>query len=772
MKIKEFSIIRYGPLPSTGRIFLGNFNLFFGKNEDGKTLTIDALVKLLLGRNIKGFEKIDRVEENPEGYLLIEDEEGEEIKLPERGNLLEISGLTSSECRNIFVIRDSDLSITRESEFYTNVTDRLTGLRTEEISKTKEALREIGKITPSGIFRDIKDERLKTRIEDAKDLLGEIEGLTKEVKEERFDELQEEWVRCSEQIGEVLQKIGDLENARKREKYKRGREALDRLKKSLERLKELEIYDEDDELLWRDCEREIQNYEVEKEKLFKDLKENEKKLKEITEKLVEKGKNFLVFVERKRKLDEEVRPKLKNYEIKMADMALKEVKNKFFTSIGITFAILLGISLIGIIVKPSLIFYILAVLFSISTGFSWIFKFQFVRERAWLARALEEIKITTSKFELDAENAHGILSNIQKFDDEYLEREKELREIEREHDLLRETIKDLKTRRIPAIEEKIKEAEKRINEIKGKSGVQTLQEYKERLNIKTDNEGEKNTQIGVLKSHFGSEGETLEAMIAHWEREIEALEAYENKAVGVIFDEGREQELKGKRRELEEEKDEIFEKMRGFQERLKEIEGKANKILRREDYLHCKTSVDLDAVRDELQEFINRNESNKDAVLKVIKIFEEIEIEEKERVSELFGGDNYISKYFNDITDGLYKEVSFNQGGGEIEVRRKDGVVLEAGKLSGGAYDQLYLSIRLALGEKILKGKKGFFIMDDPFIKADPDRLRKQIEILYRISEWGWQVLYFTAKEEIRDVLKKKIDSGAINYVEIQGIYF
>ncbi len=132
MKIKEFSIMRYGPLPNTGKISLNNFNLFWGKNEDGKTLTIDALVKLLLGRNIRDFERIDRVEEDPGdygSYVSIEDDKGKEIKLPGKENFEEVMGLTPSECRNIFIIRNSDLSIARESEFYTNVTDRLTGLK-------------------------------------------------------------------------------------------------------------------------------------------------------------------------------------------------------------------------------------------------------------------------------------------------------------------------------------------------------------------------------------------------------------------------------------------------------------------------------------------------------------------------------------------------------------------------------------------------------------------------------------------------------------------
>jgi molecular chaperone GrpE (heat shock protein) len=62
--------------------------------------------------------------------------------------------------------------------------------------------------------------------------------------------------------------------------------------------------------------------------------------------------------------------------------------------------------------------------------------------------------------------------------------------------------------------------------------------------------------------------------------------------------------------------------MESLQKEMEEVQGKANKILdAEEEYLYCKTSVDLEAVKDRLQRFINKNESNKDNVLKAIKIF-------------------------------------------------------------------------------------------------------------------------------------------------------
>ena len=762
--------MHYGPLPNTGRISLHNFNLFWGKNEEGKTLTIDALVKLLLGREIKDFEHINRVEENPEGYVIIEDEEGKEIKLPEKGNLTKVAGLTPSECRNIFVIRNSDLSIARESEFYTNVTDRLTGLRTEDISKIKEILREISKITPGGMFRDIKDEKLKTRVENAKKLIAKIESLSKEIKEKGFDEFEEESVKQRERIERIEQEIKSLEDARKREKYEKGKEALDKLSYALKEIKNLKIYNEDDEQLWRDCEKEVKTYTKQKENLLTELKENEKELKERSKKLREIERDFRVFDERKKKLDDEIRPDLKTYEIKRGELAQQEGKNKFFTSLGIISVTLLGISLLGVIFSPSLLFYILAVLFSISAVISGIFKFQFVKERAWLAGVFERNKLTLSKFELDAENIEGILSNIQKFDEDYRKKSEELQKIKRKKENLEEKIKDLQDKRIPDIKDKIKDTQEKIEEIKIKSREESLEEYTRKLKSKQKLERSIDEQGSILESLFGRKSKRLEENILHWNNEIKNLGEYRDKARDIKYSETAASELEKKKQSVEDKLKEINNRGVSLQKEMEEVERKVNEILRlEEEYLYCKTSGDLEIIKDKLQGFINENETNRDNALEVIKIFEEIEADEKEKVSELFGKESPISKCFNEITNRLYEEVTFNQETGKIEVKCPDGKRLGAEKLSGGAYDQLYFSIRLALGEKLLKGRKGFFIMDDPFVKADPDRLQRQIETLRKISELGWQVMYFSAKGEINDVLKRSIERGTINYIELQG---
>jgi len=772
MKIKEFTIIRYGPLPNRGRVALRDFNLLFGKNEEGKTLTIDALVKLLLGKHIKDFENIDRVEETPEGYVVLEDEKGNEVKLTEKANLTKVTELTPSECRNIFIIRDSDISIDSESEFYTNVTDRLTGLRAEEISSIKKALLEMGKITPGGSFRDdAKSQKLKTRLESADTLIKKIDILAEKIEREKLDELEEGLVGCSEKLKGIRQVIENLENARRRKRFEEGKVALDKLKQLIAKIKDFETYNKSDAQLWRDRERDIQKFKEDRDILLEDYAKKEDTFKEKDRKVQDTEREFLILEERKKKIDGEVKLELKNCEIKTGELAQQEQKYIFITKIGNISLVILVVVLIAFIATQSRWLYIPVILFSFLSVFPWIFKYQFIKDRAWIKGAFERIKLTLSKFDLSGENLKEIISNIQKFDEEYSKKNKELEDMRTSRAVLRTDIDRMKAE-ISNIEKKKNDKEEQIDTQKKTAGVDSLKEYLDKLSLKQEQEKLLRDQKVILESHFGTKSSILEENVSFWEEKVQELAEYKDKSKDVEYDEGIFSKIEDERKKYEERYNDLSDKMRELQKELEEVERETNKITELDTgFLYCRTSVDLKAIRTKLREFIDNREENKDTVLKAISIFEEIEVEEKAKVSEFFGKTSDISEYFNKITGGVYEEVLFNRETERIEVKRKDGIILYAEKLSGGAYDQLYLSIRLVLGEKILKDKKGFFIMDDPFIKADPDRLFRQLEMLKKISELGWQIIYFSAKGDVKDNLMKNIKSSAINYVELQGIF-
>jgi uncharacterized protein YhaN len=400
-----------------------------------------------------------------------------------------------------------------------------------------------------------------------------------------------------------------------------------------------------------------------------------------------------------------------------------------------------------------------------------VLRFLFTQKKAHFAAVFERIRLTVSRFELSAGSPEELYSSIQKFEEDHQRKSEKLQDVRRNKEKLEESIRELQDEKIPAVQQKITEAEKKIQEIKARSKEESLEEYARKLKSKNELEASIREQAIVLKSHFGEKGKQLEENISYWSGEVAKLEQYKDKAKGMKHSETAASTLDEAKRKCEDELREVNSKLQSLRKEMKETERKANDILRLEEPLYCETSVDLKVIKDKLQSFVDANESNKDNALKAIEIFEEIEREEKEKVSELFGAENPVSKYFSEITDGLYEEVLFDQETSKIQVRRKNGEILAADKLSGGAYDQLYLSIRLALGERLLKGKKGFFIMDDPLVKADPDRLQRQIQTLRKISELGWQVMYFSAKGEIKDALKEDIKTGAINCVEVQGIF-
>jgi len=476
----------------------------------------------------------------------------------------------------------------------------------------------------------------------------------------------------------------------------------------------------------------------------------------------------------------------------------------------------------------------LIVLFLIVAALSFILKRQSISNMAWLAGEFDRIKLTCSKFDIRGQTVEQIYSNIQRFEEnvsrkeleretirqkrshaesvfhllddkikqstnriteaaakfswgkkdpeeylahikdfkeEHFKKSKELEIIRIEKESLGNKIKGFKEDRIPKKEIMIKRATDEIDNVRRKSGEDSLEEYITKLKSKQDCEKLIGEQRSILNSLFGQRSTTVEENILHWDEEVVGLEKYKDKATALKYDENRISELKEEEKALHENTEKLTENMGIIREEMAGVERKTNEILPlAEEHLYCQTSVDLKAVKEKLQAFLDEKEGDKDNALEVIRIFEKMEMEEKEKVSELFGQESSISKYFNGITDGFYEEVLFNQDREKIEVTRKDEVILEAEKLSGGAYDQLYLSIRLALGEKLLKGNKAFFILDDPFVKADIERLHRQVETLKNISKLGWQVLYFSAKDEIKDAMKDDMDSGAVKYIEVQSI--
>ncbi|MCK4255285.1 AAA family ATPase [candidate division WOR-3 bacterium] len=770
MHIKEFRIFRYGPLTDSDRVILGDFNLFYGMNEEGKSLTIDAIVKLLLFKKASKhiFRGIDRIDDKPEGYIILENE-GNSIKLPDDGDITDFVDLSPEELRNIFIIRNSDLSIYNEETFYTGITDKLTGLKSNKILSVKNKLMEIGKLTRADSGGKLSNreaaEYLETRVRKAEDLIETIEDLKRKAEDDGLDKIEENIEDINEELEGIEMELLNLEQAKKREKYEKGLAILVELKNLIKEINELELFEKDVERNFRDLERDIRNIDEEIEKRTEELKTKEIEQKNTKKALKSKERELRIMAERKRK-KEEVGIDVRKYKELSHEAILLGSKSEGLKLLMILSSILLGLSLVGSIIRLSPVFFMFSVIFFGILMYPIVQNFRAMKKDVNLKKLFKKIKLNTAEIDLSSNSIEEILSLIQRFEEEYNEEEKKVKDLEGNVNVLEREIERIKER-IKDYEKEKREFEKSVEEIKRLSSTENLREYREKLDRKINAENISREHAAVLKSLFGTgEYSSKDELIKYWDKSISELETYKDKAKGIKYSEIRGRKLNKKKTEFIDER-EIFEKKRTiWQDDLKTIERESQEILRSEVY--CSTLKEISYVHRSLRDFVYSVEKNVENVLSVMRIFEDIEKEEEEKISRFFGRKSKVSKYFSKITGGRYQTVEIDTEEKNLLVYAKDNKRLNAIELSGGAYDQLYLSIRLALGGELLN--TGFFIMDDPFIKSDFKRLKTQMHVLRKIVDEGWQILYFTAKNEVKEAFKKDIANKRVNMIETNWI--
>jgi len=217
--------------------------------------------------------------------------------------------------------------------------------------------------------------------------------------------------------------------------------------------------------------------------------------------------------------------------------------------------------------------------------------------------------------------------------------------------------------------------------------------------------------------------------------------------------------LKEKRDRLEKKIEEISEKLKEHNDNLNDFERRFLELdLGRfvDDYspININTLGKLSESVKAGEEFINKVDSEFETAIKSIKIFEEIRNEQETKISDLFEKLN-VSRYFEEITDGRYRKVEFDSENRTVKVIDKNDRIFKTSKLSKGAYDQLFFSIRTAISEEIFGDGKGFFIMDDAFMSSDEYRLENQFKILNKLAVSGWSIIYFSVKSEIKNLALK-----------------
>jgi len=246
MRVKTLRIDRHGPLGEFSRSDFGDFTVIHAPNEYGKTLIIDALVKLLLrrefGRVARHLGNIQRVDEPPEGFLVLESE-GRQIRIEAHESITDYLPIDAAGFRNIFIVRDSDLGMVEQAKFYAQLSERLAGLRTSEIDRIKRILQQKGRLTNPSANSDLSKaasvDHAGRRVEAARRMIREIENKMTVFTNSDFDRLERRLVDGRDRIARIESEIELLEYAGRREQHENAGRQLDELRQTTAELERL-----------------------------------------------------------------------------------------------------------------------------------------------------------------------------------------------------------------------------------------------------------------------------------------------------------------------------------------------------------------------------------------------------------------------------------------------------------------------------------------------------------------------------------------------------
>lgn len=651
LKIERLEIGHYGPLHDIELDLDSGFNAFYGGNESGKTLIVEALTKMLMDDS-SSFEGIGRVPQQPNGLLTVDDGEREFDASQE--SLDEVFGdATPGDVRNAFIVRDFDLRLPeRENDFgngdyFKDVTDRVLGSKTQKIEALRDEISDIGYLTNTTSDAKLENTKrtgkLRNRKEKAEGLREEIEEFMDQVEEENLFDKYSKIDSLEKRIKSQEKKIGELKNARKQRKHRKGLQLLEDLREAEETLQEVQEEKQDlDDL--RDLRKEAEAFQEE------DIK----------------------------------------------------VRGSKFAAIG--------------------------------SGL--------VSVTAFGAAALNPI--------LPVLGAAAISVLVAAFfAEKYRKGSKQVKKQEKEKEKL---IEKAEAREIEA---------STVPEV-----VEAIDSYEDELDSEEKDANDRKSQaLGELKGLFNADLASIE----DWEKELDGFSnSFED--VERSFEQGDLEEAREAVEELEEQKEQIENDIEQYDEVLDNFDTGLSETVKQKfvegEVVDIKSVQDLNRASGQLDEFISNLESAVEASIDAISVLEEMEEEEEDEFNKVFNDDSYAVEMFRKATDGNYTDIKYDKGSRKLKVVRKDERELEPEALSQGTYDLLYMSVRLKLAKEIL-GKPGFLVLDNAFVHSDAERVRREVEFLKMLEEEGWQIIYFTFRDDVREVLDEVTDVE-----ELEGLEF
>ncbi|MCA0969679.1 AAA family ATPase [Halobacillus litoralis] len=259
-----------------------------------------------------------------------------------------------------------------------------------------------------------------------------------------------------------------------------------------------------------------------------------------------------------------------------------------------------------------------------------------------------------------------------------------------------------------------------------KAGVSNEEEFYQQLAIYEKQQTEKKALKDVVRQLEGILSEDEQGLFRIWDESID------------------ETKVKVSKEEAQQSREKVEQELLSNQQQLADIHHSLSKLETSDDY--SRSLHHLQSKRNELEE-----EAREWAVYQVaLQLLHQTKAEYKE--SYLPQVMEKASHYFARLTEGHYNQILLSTADDQILVKHKDRNQYRVNELSRGTKDQLYVSLRLALGQTMGASISLPFIIDDAFVHFDEERLEETFSILKEISK-DHQIIFFTWRQDLHQMM-------------------
>ena len=730
VRIERLSIRNHGPLRDLV-LAPDDVTVVYGQNEAGKTSCIDALTKALRDRVRPGNRKmLDNMREGPgfqgEIDLALSPEDG--------GPVVELLREQPSLAR-LFIVRDADSSLESGRGWLNAIRGKLIGIDLNRVSDHVRTVSSIDHTNAPRAARLDERQRLTERLSRLEGFLADLPAISRLLEETHLVEQKRAGAR---------DRVEKLRAAERYERFQLAQRAAETVETSRQSLRELERYGDSDLAAWRDAVSAVREAAVvaksaENETLrLRDeqtISAEELRKREIA---ADKARTQMADCAR-RDLDGLV-ARSKAARAGARGWALWRTPLAIGGLLLLAFAVGVGIEATSRDAADGLRFGLLAggsaVLGLLGAGLSI-----FATNRKGKAQELEVQAIAAcgaifskvSNLDECAAQIGNVATNAERAEaeraaaaDQHRSNEEAVRAAER--------MEDDHHRRL-------EEAQRMVADVRDRVRLASIDQLEEKLRQRTQVAStleEATRTVTTLIGESNSEGIL--------ERRVEAMTVPDP---GVASDA---HELAALERETEE-----------IDNRLLTL--KAEIADRRDRTLSALGLSDLgavDAERERLESGIRAIDAQTQGGALCLKAIQELAQDIDRPLREALGaGPGAAGSYLSRLTAGRYTSVVLDSEEG-LAVERDDGSRFSTEALSRGAKDQLALAVRVALVRRLL-GEPGFLALDDAFLTSDAGRREALATAFTELANEGWQILYFTFDEGLRD----RLANGGARVIEL-----